>query len=144
MGSNKKYSVGSIFKGTFANIGRVIAALIMVGIITGCIVASVLTVYILRYINSDDQVSLDNLPLKYTTIIYADDPATGEPYELQSLQTAENRIWVSYDEIPEHMVEALVAIEDKRFWEHQGVDWKRTFGAFVNLFVPIYNTHKGG
>ena len=96
MGSNKKYSVGSIVKGTFANIGRVIAALIMVGIITGCIVASVLTVYILRYINSDDQVSLDNLPLKYTTIIYADDPATGEPYELQSLQTAENRIWVSY------------------------------------------------
>lgn len=144
MGSNKKYSVGSIVKGTFANIGRVIAALIMVGIITGCIVASVLTVYILRYINSDDQVSLDNLPLKYTTIIYADDPATGEPYELQSLQTAENRIWVSYDEIPEHMVEALVAIEDKRFWEHQGVDWKRTFGAFVNLFVPIYNTQQGG
>lgn len=42
------------------------------------------------------------------------------------------------------MVEALVAIEDKRFWEHQGVDWKRTFGAFVNLFVPIYNTQQGG
>jgi penicillin-binding protein 1A len=137
MGSHKKRSVGGIIKGTFANIGRVIAALIMVGIITGCIVASVLTVYVLRYINSDEQLSLDDITLKYTTIIYADSPETGEPYEIQRLQTAENRIWVPYDQIPKHMVDALIAIEDKRFMEHQGVDWKRTFGAFINLFVPF-------
>ena len=60
MGSHKKTSVGGIIRGTFANIGRVIAALIMVGIITGCIVASVMTVYILRYINSDEVISLDD------------------------------------------------------------------------------------
>ncbi|MEM1484776.1 PBP1A family penicillin-binding protein [Oscillospiraceae bacterium PP1C4] len=144
MGSHKKKSVGGMIKGTFANIGRVIAALIMVGIITGCIVASVLTVYVLRYINSDEQLNLDDITLKYTTIIYADSSETGEPYELQRLQTAENRIWVSYDQIPKTMVDALIAIEDKRFIDHQGVDWKRTFGAFVNLFVPIYDSQQGG
>ena len=63
MGTHKKNSIGGILKGTFANIGRVIAAFIMVGIITGCMVASVMTVYILRYINADEQISLDNLDM---------------------------------------------------------------------------------
>lgn len=144
MGSHKKSSVGGIIKGTFANVGRVIAALIMVGIITGCIVASVLTVYILRYINSDEQISLGDITTKYTTIIYDIDKETGEPHEMQRLQTAENRIPVAYSKIPKYMVDALVAIEDKRFWDHQGVDWKRTAGAFVNMFVKIYPTKAGG
>lgn len=144
MASKKNHSVGGMLKDTFANIGRVLAALLMVGIITGCIVASVLTVYVLRYINSDEQLNLEDFTLKYTTIIYAQDPQTGEPYELQRLQTAENRIPVPLDQIPDHMVDALIAIEDKRFMEHQGVDWKRTFGAFVNMFIPIYSSQQGG
>ena len=135
MGEQKKTSIGGIIKGTFANIGRVIAALIMVGIITGCMVASVLTVYILRYINSDEVISLDNLDQRYTTILYYED-AEGNIQQLQQLQTAENRMPVEYDQIPEDMINALVAIEDKRFWTHHGVDWKRTFGAFVTMFIP--------
>ena len=116
------------------------------GIITGCIIACVLTVYILRYVNSDDQVSLDNIDMRYTTILYTEetDPETGDYVELQRLQTIENRIWVDYDQIPRHMIDAAVAIEDKRFREHNGVDWKRTFGAFVNMFIPIYPTQAGG
>ena len=146
MGSRKDKRGGGVIRGTLANIGRVIAALIMVGIITGCIIASVLTVYILRYINSDEEISLSDLNLRYSTILYTEetDPETGEPKVLQQLQTTENRIWVSLDKIPKHMQEAVVAIEDKRFWEHQGVDWKRTFGAFVNMFIPIYPTQAGG
>ena len=31
------------------------------------------------------------------------------------------------------MKDAMVAIEDKRFWEHNGVDWWRTLGAASNL-----------
>ena len=141
---NNNFSAGKVLKSTFANIGRVIAALVMVGIITGCIVASVLTVYILRYINSDEQIRLEDATFNYTTIFYATDPATGEPKELQKLYGIENRTEVDYDQIPKHMEEALIAIEDKRFWEHQGVDWKRTFGAFVNMFVPIYKNNAGG
>lgn len=144
MASEKKYSVGYIIKSTLANIGRFIAILFMVGIITGCIVASVLTVYVLRYINSDDPVSLDNFEMKYTTIIYAPEHDTGEYYELQRLQTQENRIFVSYDKIPKHMVNALIAVEDKRFWSHHGVDWQRTAGAFLNLFFSIYDSQHGG
>ena len=112
MGSRKDKKGGGVIRGTLANIGRVIAALIMVGIITGCIIASVLTVYILRYINSDEEISLSDLNLRYSTILYTEetDPETGEPKVLQQLQTTENRIWVSLDKIPKHMQEAVVAI----------------------------------
>ena len=135
MGAHKKRSVGGIVKGTFANIGRVIAALIMVGIITGCIVASVMTVYILRYINSDEVISLDDLEQKYTTILYYED-GEGNIQQLQQLQTSVQRFPVTYEQIPQHMLNALIAIEDQRFYKHHGVDWKRTFGAFVTMFIP--------
>ena len=43
--------------------------------------------------------------------------------ELGRLAT-ENRQLVAYGDIPLHFIEALIATEDSRFWEHHGVDWK--------------------
>ncbi len=133
------------FIGTFfGNLWRFIAALIMVGIITGCIVAAVLTVYLLRLVNSDEQIRLEDAPMRYTTILYSNSKETGEPEKMLELQTMEYRIWVSYDQIPKYMIDATIAIEDKRFLEHHGVDWKRTAGAAINLFIPIYPSKAGG
>lgn len=80
-----------------------------------------------------DALQLGNISLAQTSIIYYTDPATGEPRELQQLYAAEHRIWVSIDEIPQDMVNAAVAIEDKRFPEHDGVDWLRTLSAVRNF-----------
>lgn len=133
-----------ILRVVFGSIGRILATVIMVGIITGCIVGCVLTVYILQYIGADDKISLEYLQLGYTSIMYATDE-NGQTYELQRLYSPDgNRIWVSYDKIAQSTKDAIIAIEDKRFEEHEGVDWKRTAGAFVNLFLPIYNTSAGG
>jgi penicillin-binding protein 1A len=44
---------------------------------------------------------------------------------------AEQRILVPYEEIPQHVKEAFMAVEDKRFFEHKGVDLKRIIGAFL-------------
>ncbi len=41
----------------------------------------------------------------------------------------ERRTIVSLDSLPKHVPNAFVAMEDKRYWEHNGVDWKRVFGA---------------
>ncbi len=41
----------------------------------------------------------------------------------------ERRIYVAYEEIPAHLINAFVAIEDKHFWEHGGVDLLRTARA---------------
>ena len=46
-----------------------------------------------------------------------------------------NSLWIDLDDIPQYMQDAVVAIEDERFWEHEGVDWKRTTGAMINLVL---------
>ena len=130
------YYIFSILRGIFVNMGRIIATVVMVGIITGCIVASVMTVYILRYIGADQDIDLESLSLGYTSVIYYTN-SDGQIAELQKLYNIEgNRTWVNYEDINQATKDALVAIEDKRFWTHNGVDWRRSFGAFVNLFMP--------
>ena len=41
----------------------------------------------------------------------------------------ERRVVIGYDSLPEHVGNAFVAIEDRRFWDHGGVDWRRVIGA---------------
>ena len=41
----------------------------------------------------------------------------------------ENRRIVKYDEMPENLVNAFIAIEDKTFWKHHGFNWVRMIGA---------------
>ena len=74
-------------------------------------------------------LELDNISLAQTSIIYYTDSKTGEYRELQQLYGTENRIWVSYDDIPLDLVHAAISIEDKRFPTHKGVDWIRTLAA---------------
>ena len=57
----------------------------------------------------------------------------GEAHETASDFFAQKRIsHLSYSEIPQHVIDAFVAIEDKRFYRHNGVDWYRTLAAGVN------------
>ncbi len=130
--------------GLLRMIGRIIAIFIMIGIITGCIVACVLTVYVLNTLDSSDKIVLDAAAMSYTTIIYAQDPETGEEIELQRVQNSENRIWVDYDQIPQSMKDAAVATEDMRFWSHSGIDLRRTIGATLNYLNPVATDYYGG
>ena len=61
---------------------------------------------------------------------------------IASYANIENRIWASYDEIPQTMIDAIVSIEDTRFFMHNGVDTKRLFGALVNN-ITGNSTHGG-
>nr|WP_305119684.1 MULTISPECIES: transglycosylase domain-containing protein [unclassified Ruminococcus] len=70
--------------------------------------------------------------LNLTSIIYVYDD-NNEPVEYDRLHSSENRIWVDLKDIPQYMKDAQVAIEDKRFYEHNGVDWTRTAGAVLSL-----------
>jgi len=45
----------------------------------------------------------------------------------------ENRTPVTYDELPDHLVKALVATEDKRFYNHSGIDARGTLRAVAYL-----------
>lgn len=66
-----------------------------------------------------------------TEVISADGETIGKYYK-------ENRTPVSYDELPEEALEALIATEDERFYQHSGIDARGTLRAFV------YMGKKGG
>ena len=61
-----------------------------------------------------------------TEIISSDGEVIGKFY-------AENRVPVKYEDLPKHLVDALVATEDERFYEHSGIDAKGTFRAVLSL-----------
>lgn len=44
---------------------------------------------------------------------------------------AQKRVTITYDEIPEVLIDAIVATEDSRFFEHNGVDWARFLKASI-------------
>ena len=52
---------------------------------------------------------------------------------LGKIHFGENRTPVEYSELPKHLVDALIATEDERFYRHSGIDFKATVRAIVYL-----------
>ncbi|MDD4316449.1 MAG: transglycosylase domain-containing protein, partial [Clostridia bacterium] len=48
------------------------------------------------------------------------------------------RIYIKYDEISPHIINAFVALEDKRFFKHSGIDYIRIGGALINNIKAGY------
>ena len=80
-----------------------------------------------------DNWSMDDYDLERTSFIYYVDK-NGDIQQLQQIYTATDRQWAALEDIPQAMVDAAIAIEDKRFYEHQGVDWITTVKACLNMF----------
>ena len=101
---------------------------------TACLIVGIsVTVYIFGIASEPTGINLAARAINQTSHIYVKNPETGEFEEYQKLYDGENRIWVNFDDIPEAMKEAITSIEDKRFYEHNGVDWTRTTGAILSL-----------
>lgn len=76
-----------------------------------------------------------------SVVYYLDNNGNQVPFE--HLVADENRIWVDFEKIPTDMKNAFVAIEDQRFYQHYGVDIKRTFGAVVNVLFKGDSSYGG-
>lgn len=63
--------------------------------------------------------------------------------EGQELFGGYRSIPIVYDELPNDIINAFVCIEDKRFFEHKGVDWKRTAGAALNYMLSFRDEFGG-
>jgi len=139
----KKRKINPI-KRTLAVIGTTILSLVLIVVITGSIIAAALTVYVLQFVDQDQvDISLSDLDLDYTTFIYAYDK-NDSLVELTSISRNADRIPVTIDKIPQHVQDAFVYTEDERFYEHAGVDWKRTFTAFLNELLHFLVGQQGG
>lgn len=132
-----------VVKGIFRVLGRAIVTVLSVIIISGCIIGCVLATVVLGMVNEADDIDLDALELSYTSIIYTKDSETGSYVEDTKLYGEKGKlIWADYDEMPSYLIDATVAAEDKRFWQHQGVDFTRTIYATVMFLTG--NTDGGG
>lgn len=63
--------------------------------------------------------------------------------ESEELYGGYRSIPVKYEELPQDLIHAFVSIEDRRFFKHGGVDWKRTLGAAMN-YIFDFDEEFGG
>ena len=92
------------------------------------------------FANDDWSMSKDDLTLKsIDTIIYDKDGN-----EIANVSGEEKRRTVSLGEIPKTVQDAYISIEDKRFYQHKGVDVKRTAGATVTYILNRGHSSYGG
>jgi len=69
-----------------------------------------------------------------------------EPLLITGLSESQNRIKrriLTYDEIPPNLVHAVIAIEDRRFFEHSGIDFVRILGAMRNDIFHLHRYEEG-
>lgn len=138
-GTTAKKTAGIVFSTIF----KIIGSFLLIMFFTGIIVGSSVLINIFKMADNTMDVDLHTLKLDLTSFIYVNDE-NGNPVEYQSVYAGESRIWVDYDNIPEAMKNAIIAIEDKRFYDHKGVDWIRTGGAVLNLATGGGNSGAGG
>ena len=136
----KKKSKAALIAGKF---GRIFVTVMQICVITGCIVVGAVALYVMNFVKPYN-INLTDAQLKFTTQIYANDPGTGNPNVIQEVSGSENRIWVDIQNVPKNLTNAIISTEDQRFNEHEGVDVKRTLGAFANYFFHFYSSNQGG
>lgn len=120
--------------------------ILLVGIITGAVVGVCFVIYIKNYVDPN-YTGLDNLKFDSalsTTMYYVDETGSEVLLEDDTLVSSENRLWADYDDIPKILIDAYVAVEDQRFFEHEGVDMTRTASAVYNFFIPTSSSYGGG
>ena len=99
----------------------VLFALFLAGVIA-------LMIYVGMIISSTPKIDADNI---YTLLPQSSKVYDRQNKEILTLYVGENRTNVKYEDIPEDLVNAFVALEDKTFWKHHGFNIVRIIGAIT-------------
>ncbi|MDY4784888.1 transglycosylase domain-containing protein [Pygmaiobacter massiliensis] len=110
------------------------------------VVGTSLGIYLTASTSNDDLwLDLDQIPYKTETILYAKSEDTGEWEEYSTLPCTQNKIYIPGDQIPDDLRHAFVAVEDQQFYDHKGVNLKRTLFAIFNEAVhAVTGWYPGG
>ena len=106
-----------------------------------CVIVACMVIGAFRSIidNAPDISDVNIMPIGNATFVY---DADGNMLQKLSAPTA-NRMSVSIDKIPLDMQHAIVAVEDERFYEHNGIDVRGILRAFVNGVASGFHFHEG-
>ena len=119
-----------------------VATVLLILLVCGFVFVGILGDYLESDILPNAVEDLEGHKLEQTSYVYYID-SEGDIQEQQRIYTSTDRRWATIDEIPVDLVNAAVAIEDQRFYEHQGVDWITTVKACANMFVGSSSTFGG-
>ena len=109
-----------------------IGTLVLTAVCTALIFAVIFMAWVNSSLKGRTEVYIDEFETAVSTELYYQDAETEEWVMYQTLfMDGEDRIWVGLDEISDHLENAAIAIEDKRFESHPGVDLKSTVRAIV-------------
>ena len=111
-----------------------VATVVVIGGVCVLVFVGTLGDYLQEDIIPNSGVSLEGFDLKQNSMVYYVN-SSGNIETLQKLYAESTSTKAVFEEIPQAMIDAAVAIEDKRFYEHQGVDWFTTIKACVNMFL---------
>ncbi len=130
---------------------KILTIIALVATVAASVTGLVFAIYIDRNIEKEiDETLFTSVGAESATKLYyyefSDrENRVGEAYEL-----TEDELYGGYrvkyeklDDIPKYMKDAFVSIEDKRFYRHSGVDWKRSASAALNYFLKFSKSYGG-
>lgn len=98
-------------------------------LILACAVIGIIGGAIFGLVKTATPIDLADFNLKMTSLVY-----DMEGNEISQIKGDENRVWVDDKDIPQHVKDAFVALEDERFESHSGVDFQ---GLIAAVFEKI-------
>ena len=122
---------------------KVLGTLLAIGVCTALMFFGIFMKYVHTTLEPVLDVDMSAITLNQSSVIYYQDKSTGEWKELQKIHGTEDRTNIEFSDIPDHVWQALVSIEDQRFFQHHGVDWKST-GKAVFTMLTGGGTQRGG
>lgn len=113
-------------KGKKSKIKRVILVLTILIVLIGFIGAGAVVGIVASIIKDTEPIDASNI---YDLLDESSFVLDSEGQVIEKIQTEGYRDIIDYSRMPDHLVNAFIAIEDERFWDHNGLDIKRIFGA---------------
>ncbi|MEY8338351.1 transglycosylase domain-containing protein [Lachnospiraceae bacterium 62-35] len=113
-----------------------VKAFFILCLFTGLVSASIGIGMIRGIIDSAPEINMETIvPSGYATTVYDSTGALTDTL----VKAGSNREEASYEELPEELINAFIAIEDSRFWSHNGIDIRSITRAAVGLITHNYS-----
>lgn len=124
---------------------KILVCCALITIIGLSIIVTGLTVYLMKASDGQFSIKLDRESLmdnSSTVVMGLNDE--GRYIPVSGVVTGVKGIWVDSSQVPDNLKNAIIAIEDRDFLKHQGVNWKRTFAASANFVLRFWDNNQGG
>ena len=127
------YAAWRVAFGAFKIAVGAAGTVLMIAVVCAFVFAGVLGDYLQEDILPMADITISDYEMEMNSYMYYVDD-NGNIQKYQDVFATTSSAWVDIEDIPEDMIHAAVAIEDHRFFEHQGVDWVTTIKACARMF----------